>query len=76
MTNTFISVTAAEDIGGLMWADFELCFPIMDLYQNNITHCPTLSAGTYHLATPIEDVVYAKFCLHPLSKVVVSFKRK
>jgi hypothetical protein len=23
-----------------------------------------------------QDVVYAKFCLHPLSKVVVSFKRK
>ncbi len=30
----------------------------------------------YHLAAPLEDVVYAKFCLHPLSKVVVSFKRK
>jgi Motility quorum-sensing regulator, toxin of MqsA len=30
----------------------------------------------YHLATPLDDVAYAKFCLHPLSKVVVSFKRK
>jgi hypothetical protein len=31
--------------GDLMWGDFELCFPIMDLYQNNITHRPTLSAA-------------------------------
>jgi motility quorum-sensing regulator / GCU-specific mRNA interferase toxin len=30
----------------------------------------------YHLMTPLKDVAYAKFCLHPLSKVVVSFKRK
>jgi len=30
----------------------------------------------YHLMTPLSDVAYTKFCLHPLSKVVVSFKRK
>jgi hypothetical protein len=24
----------------------------------------------------LSDVAYTKFCLHPLSKVVVSFKRK
>lgn len=30
----------------------------------------------YHLTTPLSDVAYVKFCLHPLSKVVVSFKRK
>ena len=30
----------------------------------------------YHLTTPLSDVAYTKFCLHPLSKVVVSFKRK
>ena len=30
----------------------------------------------YHLTTPPSDVAYVKFCLHPLSKVVVSFKRK
>lgn len=30
----------------------------------------------YHLTTPLTDVAYTKFCLHPLSKVVVSFKRK
>ena len=30
----------------------------------------------YHLTTPLLDVAYTKFCLHPLSKVVVSFKRK
>ena len=29
-----------------------------------------------HLNTPLLDVAYAKFCLHPKSKVVVSFKRK
>jgi hypothetical protein len=30
----------------------------------------------YHLKTPLSDVAYTKFCLHPLSKVVVSFKRR
>jgi len=30
----------------------------------------------YHLSTPYADVAYTKFCLHPQSKVVVSFKRK
>jgi len=30
----------------------------------------------YRLTTPLSDVAYIKFCLHPLSKVVVSFKRK
>jgi hypothetical protein len=30
----------------------------------------------YHLTTPLFDIAYAKFCLHPQSKVVVSFKRK
>lgn len=30
----------------------------------------------YHLTTPLSDVAYAKFCIHPASKVVVSFKKK
>ena len=30
----------------------------------------------YHLRTPMADLAYTKFCLHPQSKVVVSFKRK
>lgn len=30
----------------------------------------------YRLATPLSDVAYVKFCLHPQSKVFVSFKRK
>ena len=31
--------------GDLVWGDFELCFPIIDLYQNNIDHKHTLSAA-------------------------------
>jgi hypothetical protein len=31
--------------GDLMWGDFELCFPIMGLYQNNINHSPVLSVA-------------------------------
>jgi hypothetical protein len=30
----------------------------------------------YHLMTPLANVAYTKFCLHPESKIVVSFKRK
>lgn len=30
----------------------------------------------YHLDTPLLQVAYVKFCLHPQSKVVVSFKEK
>lgn len=31
--------------GDLVWGDFELCFPVMDLYQNNLDHKPTLSVA-------------------------------
>ena len=31
--------------GDLVWGDFELCFPIIDLYQNNIDHTHPLSAA-------------------------------
>lgn len=31
--------------GDLVWGDFELCFPVMDLYQNSINHSPVLSAA-------------------------------
>jgi hypothetical protein len=26
--------------GDLLWGDYELCFPIMDLYHNRILHLP------------------------------------
>lgn len=31
--------------GDLMWGDFELCFPIMDLYQGQISHGPAQSSA-------------------------------
>ena len=38
--NTF----AIQD-GDLVWGDWELCFPIMDLYHNNIEHVPSLKSA-------------------------------
>jgi hypothetical protein len=29
--------------GELVWGDYELCFPIMDLYRNTIEHAETMS---------------------------------
>lgn len=29
--------------GDLVWGDSELCFPVMDLYKNTITHRPSLA---------------------------------
>ncbi|WP_058553920.1 DUF2442 domain-containing protein [Thiohalocapsa sp. ML1] len=26
------------EYGNLLWGDFDLCFPIMDLYRNRISH--------------------------------------
>jgi hypothetical protein len=31
--------------GDLVWGDWELCFPVMDLYQNNIEHAPYLKSA-------------------------------
>ena len=30
--------------GDLVWGDFELCFPVMDLYRNTIEHKETMAA--------------------------------
>jgi len=27
------------DYGELIWGDYDLCFPIIDLYQNDLMHC-------------------------------------
>ncbi|MBK9325208.1 MAG: DUF2442 domain-containing protein [Thiobacillaceae bacterium] len=31
--------------GELLWGDYELCFPVMDLYRNRIDHNPALEAA-------------------------------
>lgn len=31
--------------GDLVWGDYELCFPIADLYDNNLEHSPRHSAA-------------------------------
>ena len=31
--------------GELVWGDYELCFPLIDLYQNNIDHFHPVSAA-------------------------------
>ncbi|MEW5789497.1 MAG: DUF2442 domain-containing protein [Pseudomonadota bacterium] len=31
--------------GELVWGDYELCFPVMDLYRNRITPDPALEAA-------------------------------
>ena len=38
-----IKIKKAEYLGELMWGDFDLIFPIMDLYQNSIW--PRVSAS-------------------------------
>jgi|LakMenE18May11ns_1017448.scaffolds.fasta_scaffold8720602_1 hypothetical protein len=66
-----LGLTLAEMMSTIEWAktsDFYKTMPsvsIDDAFQD-----------VYHLTTPLSDVAYTKFCLHPLSKVVVSFKRK
>jgi len=30
--------------GDLVWGDFEMCFPVMDLYRNTIEHKETMAA--------------------------------
>ncbi len=66
-----LGLTLAEMMKTIEWAkasDFYKTMPNMsieDAFQD-----------AYHLSTPLSDEAYTKFCLHPLSKVVVSFKRK
>lgn len=31
--------------GELVWGDYDLCFPVADLYRNNIEHTQTLAAA-------------------------------
>ncbi len=32
--------TFRVEYGELIWGDYDLCFPVIDLYQNNIEHHP------------------------------------
>lgn len=31
-------LVSALNMGGLVWGDYELCFPMIDLYHNDIAH--------------------------------------
>ncbi len=33
------------EYGELVWGDYDLCFPIMDLYRNHLEHTPSLEAA-------------------------------
>jgi hypothetical protein len=33
------------EYGELVWGDYDLCFPVIDLYRNRIEHHPTLEAA-------------------------------
>ena len=37
--------TFRVDYGDLVWGDYELCFPVMDLYRNQIDHVHSLEAA-------------------------------
>jgi len=66
-----LGLTLAEMIAAINSAKESDCYKTM---QNQ-----SISGAfqdVYYLATPLADVAYTKFCLHPQSKVVVSFKRK
>ena len=32
------------EYGELVWGDYDLCFPVIDLYRNQIEHRPSLEA--------------------------------
>lgn len=66
-----LGLTLAEMIATINSAKESDCYKTMP--NNSISGA---FQDVYHLATPLSDVAYTKFCLHPLSKVVVSFKRK
>ena len=38
-------LTFRVDHGDLVWGDYELCFPIIDLYRNTIEHTENMSAA-------------------------------
>ena len=66
-----LGLTLAEMIKTIQSAKESDCYKTMP--NNTIKGA---FQDVYHLTTPLSDVAYTKFCLHPLSKVVVSFKRK
>ncbi len=66
-----LGLTLAEMIATINSAKESDCYKTMP--NNSINGA---FQDVYHLMTPMSDVAYTKFCLHPLSKVVVSFKRK
>ena len=66
-----LGLTLAEMIATIASAKESDCYKTMA--NNSIDGA---FQDVYHLATPLSDVAYTKFCLHPQSKVVVSFKRK
>lgn len=66
-----LGLTLAEMIATINSAKESDCYKTMP--SNSVSGA---FQYVYHLASPLPDVVYTKFCLHPLSKVVVSFKRK
>ena len=66
-----LGLTLQEMIDTINSAQPANCYKSMA--NNNI---PGAFQDVYHLPTPQGDVAYVKVCLHPLSKVVVSFKRK
>lgn len=66
-----LGLTLAEMIATINSAAESDCFKTMPSMTIVGAH-----QDVYHLNTPYADVAYTKFCLHPHSKVVVSFKRK
>ncbi len=66
-----LGLTLAEMIATICSATDGDCYKTM---PSNSIH--GAFQDVYHLTTPLQDMAYAKFCLHPDSKVVVSFKRK
>jgi len=66
-----LGLTLAEMISTINSAGESDCYKTMP--NNSIAGA---FQDVYHIKTPLLDVAYAKFCLHPKSKVVVSFKRK
>ena len=66
-----LGLTLAEMIATINSAKESDCYKTMP--NNSVNGA---FQDVYHLTTPLFDVAYTKFCLHPLSKVVVSFKRK
>ena len=44
MTGNYLNLDVFKkfkiEFGDLIWNDYELCFPIIDLYEDNIIKCP------------------------------------